>query len=59
MTRPKDYYHVGVVEADPRDLNRNRGHEYGAGRKGEVHKDPRTKRSRTRRDKHRRALEGW
>ena len=51
--------HLGTVEADPKDLTKNRGHEYGSGRSTEVQKDKRTKRKRTRRAQDKEAMKGW
>ena len=55
----KKKIHIGTVKADPRDLTKDRGHEYGAGRSGAAHNDKRGKRKRTRRDKVKESLKGW
>lgn len=40
--------YVGTIEFDPRDLTKNQGHEYGAGRPSQVfrHKNKRRERQR-------------
>lgn len=50
---------VGVVKFDPRKRP-SMGHEYGAGRPSEAHRDVRTRRRRTRQADRRAAIkEGW
>lgn len=55
----KKVIHIGTVKADPRDLTKDRGHEYGAGRSAAAHSDKRRKRKNTRRDKVKEAMKGW
>lgn len=50
---------VATFKTDPRDLTKNRGHGYGAGRKNRVMADKRTKRQKTRAAKNRAAMKGW
>ena len=50
--------HVGTIKADPRDLTKNQGHDYGKGRKGAAHADKRVKRNKTRQAQKRNAMEG-
>lgn len=50
---------LGTVEFDPADATKNRGHDYGAGRKTEAHADKRNKRRNTRRDRVRDSMKGW
>lgn len=39
---------LGLVEFDPKDLMRNRGHDYGAGRQARVHSRPKNRREKQR-----------
>lgn len=38
--------HVGTLKTDPRDLTKNRGHDYGVGRKTSAHKHKNEKRAK-------------
>jgi hypothetical protein len=38
--------HVGTIESDPRDLTKNRGHDYGVGRTAKVHRHKNEKRAK-------------
>lgn len=38
--------HVATLEFEPGDITKNRGHEYGAGRKTQVHRHKNSKRER-------------
>lgn len=55
----KKKIHIGTVKADPRDLSRDRGHEYGAGRSAQVQRDRRNRKKNTRRDRVKESLKGW
>jgi hypothetical protein len=39
---------LGKIEFDPRDIMRNRGHSYGAGRPIKVHSRPKNRREKQR-----------
>ena len=54
----KDPLHVGVFRFQPADITKDRGHEYGVGRKAEVHTDRRTKRRKTRATQRREWMKG-
>lgn len=47
---------LGTVKLDPRDLSRDRGHEYGEGRPTRAHRKPKDKRAK---DKLRKELREW
>lgn len=51
--------HVGTFRTRPGDLTKNRGHDYGMGRKSEAHQDKRSKRRKTRAAQLRESLKGW
>lgn len=55
MNRGKEF--IGISKFDPKDLTKEQGHEYGAGRGTRKHEDRRSKRRRTRRDRLAKELE--
>ena len=47
---------IGTITIDPKQLTQNRGHDYGAGRKAQVHKRRDEKRAK---EKLKKEINGW